>query len=115
MIRRSREPQFVPPHMCCDMLGERRDLAVAPVFMQDVELQRVALNFEIVERRHRVRVIASAANHTAQLTSDLPDNEVLLRRADAVAEPHAHYVLVRQIRFPWAGLDISRTRRANAS
>jgi hypothetical protein len=71
--------------------------------VQDVELQRVALDAEIVERRHRVGVVAAAAHHAAQRPADLLDDEELLRRADAEPEPHADHVLLGELRLPRPG------------
>ena len=82
MIRGRRAAQLVPADMTGDVLVERRQFAVRPVLVEDVELQRVALDPEIVERRHRVRVVARAADHAAQRVADLLDDEVLFRRAD---------------------------------
>ena len=97
MVRRRRAPHLVPADVSGDVLVERRQLAVTPVFVEDVELQRVALDLEIVERRHRVGVVTRPADHAAQLVADLADDEVLLRRADTEAQPHADHVFLGQL------------------
>ena len=74
-------PHLVPPDVSRDVLVERRQFSVTPVFVQDVEFQRVALDFEVVQRRHGVGVVAGPADHAAELVAHLLNDEVLLGRA----------------------------------
>ena len=87
---------FVPSDISSDVFVERRKLAVAPIFVKDIKPQRVALDDEVVERRHRVRVVTGAADHAAQLVSNLLDNEELFRRADPETEPHTDDIFLRE-------------------
>ena len=85
-----------------------------PVFVKDVELQRVALDLEIVQRRHRVGIVTRPADHATQLVADFADDEVLLRRADTEAKPGADDVFLGQLQFPGTRLNVSRSRRPHA-
>jgi hypothetical protein len=89
LVFRSRDaPHFIPSHVCGDVFVECRELAIAPVFVKDVEPQRVTLDDEVVESGHRVRVVTGAAHHTAKLVADFLDDEELLRRSDTKSQPH---------------------------
>ena len=114
MVCRGSTPHFIPSDVRGDMLVERRQLPVAPVLMEDVELQRVALDFEVVQCRHGVRVVAGPTDHTAELVADFLNDEVLLGRACAKAQPDPDHVLPGQPRLPWSGLNIARCRRSHA-
>jgi hypothetical protein len=94
MVCRSRASKFIPSNVTCDVLIESRQLPIAPVFMEDVELQCVTLDLEVVQCRHSVRVVTSPAHHSAELVANLANDEVLLRRAYAEAEPNADNVFL---------------------
>jgi len=49
---------------------ERREFAVGPVLVKNIEPQHVAFDDEVIESRHRIRVVARAAHHAAQLVAD---------------------------------------------
>src|SRR6185503_3704556 len=88
MIGGRRTSHLVPAHVRGHVFVERRDIAVGPVLVEDVERQRVAFDLEIIERGHRVRVVTRAAYHAAELVADLLDDEELLGCADAESQPH---------------------------
>lgn len=94
MVYRGSAPHFIPSDMRRDVLVKGRQFPVAPVLVEDVELQRVALDFEVVQCRHGVGVIARSAYHAAELVADFPDDEVLLGRAGAKAQPDPDNVLL---------------------
>src|SRR5580693_5222562 len=83
MIHRGGTAKFVPSHVGRDVFIERRELAVAPVFVEDIELQDAILDLEIVQCRHGVGVVASSADHSTQLVANLANDEVLLGRTYA--------------------------------
>ena len=88
MVCPGSQSQFVPPDVRGDMFRERRQFTVAPIFVEDVELQSVALKLEVIQCGHGVGVIASPADHAAKLVADFLDDEELLRRAYAIAQPY---------------------------
>src|SRR5579863_2892029 len=94
MVRRRGTAHFVPSDVSGDVLVKRRQLPVAPVFMEDVELQCLALDFEVVQCRHGVGVIAGPADHTAELVANFLNDEVLLGGACAKAQPDPDNVLL---------------------
>ena len=94
MVRSGSEAHFIPSDMSRDVFIESRYFTVAPVFVEDVELQSVALDFEVVQRRHRVGVVASPAHHSPQLVADLSNDEVLLGGAHSVTQPHSDDVFL---------------------
>jgi len=96
MVRRSRAPQFIPSNVTRNMLNERSQLPVAPIFVEDVELQYVTLNLEIVQCGHGVGVVTSPAHHSTQLVANLANNEVLLGSTDTKAEPNSDHVFLGQ-------------------
>ena len=94
MVRCGRAPEFIPSHVTRDVLIERWQLPVGPVFMEDVELQRVTLDLEVVQRRHRVGVVTSPAYHSAELAANLANDEILLGCTYAEAEPYSDHVFL---------------------
>jgi len=87
---------------------ERGKLAVAPIFVKDVKPQRVALDDEVVESRHRVWVIARAAHHSAKFLAHLLNNEELFWSSDAESQPYANDISLRQFGLPWAWLNVGQ-------
>jgi hypothetical protein len=83
MIHRGSTAKFVPSHVGRDVLVERRQFAVAPVFVEDIELQDATLDLEIVQCRHSVGVVTSSADHSTKLVANLANDEVLLGRTYA--------------------------------
>ena len=96
MVRCSSTPQFIPSHVTRDVLGERSQLSVAPIFVEDVEIQCVALDIEVVQCRHGVGVITSPAHHSAELVANLANDEVLLGSTYAEAKPNSDHVFLGQ-------------------
>src|ERR1700680_289347 len=74
--------------------------------MEDVELQGVSSDFEVIQCGHGVGVITSPADHAAKLVAHFLNDEVLLGRAYAIAQPYPNDVLLGQRRLPWSRLDI---------
>ena len=70
----------------CDVFVERNGI-VAPILVEDVEAHHFPIDHEIVERSHRVRIVAATANHPSKLVPHLLDDEVLLVHADTEADP----------------------------
>ena len=114
MVRRGGEAHFIPADMSRHVLIECRQFSVAPVFMEDVELECVALDLEVVQCRHGVGVVTGPADHSAELVTDLANDEVLLGRTYSKAQPHSDDVFLRQRRFPRARLNVPRARRSHA-
>ena len=96
MVRRSRAPQFIPSHVTRNVLGERSQLSVAPIFVEDVELQCVTLDLEVVQCGHGVGVVTSPAHHSAELVPNLANDEVLLGSTHAEAQPNSDHVFFCQ-------------------
>jgi len=115
MVRGRRAAHLVPADVTREVLVEGRQLAVSPVFVQQVELQQIALQFDIVQRGHRVGVVARAADHPAQFVAGLLDDEELLRGADAEAEPDADDVLLGERRLPRTRHDVAASAATAAS
>src|SRR6185295_15709586 len=99
---------FVPAHVCSDVFEERGKVAIGPVFVKYVEPQRVALDDEVVESRHRVWVIARAAHHSAKFLAHLLNNEELFWSSDAESQPYANDISLRQFGLPWAWLNVGQ-------
>src|SRR4030095_11463174 len=106
MICGRRAPHLIPTDVRGDVFVERRQVAVRPVLVEDIELERVTFNLEIVECGHRVWVVARTAYHAPQLVADLLDDKELLRRTDAESRPHTDYILFGYLRFPRTGLNV---------
>ena len=96
MVRGGSAAKFIPANMTRDVLSERRQLPIAPIFVEDVELQSVTRDLEVVQRRHGVGVVASPAHHSAELVTNLANDEVLLGSTYAKAEPNSANVFLRQ-------------------
>ena len=96
MVRRGSAPKLIPSDVTCDVLIEGGQIPVAPVFMEDVELQCVTQDLEVVQCRHGVRVITSPAHHSTELVANLANDEVLLGRTYAEAEPNADNIFLCQ-------------------
>src|SRR5580704_12494341 len=114
MIHRGSTAKFVPSHVGRDMFIERRQLAVAPVFVEDIELQDATLDLEIVQCRHGVGVVTSSADHSTKLVANLANDEVLLGRTYAKTEPDSDNIFLRQRRLPRARLNVARPRSSHA-
>jgi hypothetical protein len=96
MVRRGRAAKFIPADMTGNVFREGSELPIAPIFVEDVELQCVTLDFEIVQCRHGVGVVASPAHHSAELITNLANDEVLFGSTYAKAEPNSHNVFLGQ-------------------
>ena len=96
MVRGGGAAHFIPSDVSRHVLVERRQLAVAPVFVEDVELQCVALDLEIVQGRHGVGIVASPADHSAELVANLANDEILFGRTYAEAQPNPYDVFLGQ-------------------
>src|SRR5262245_59721191 len=79
---------------------------VAPIVVEDVEAHDFPDNYEIVERSHRIRIVAAAADHAPELVPHLLNDEVLLVDANTEADPRACDVVERELR-PRTGRDIA--------
>ena len=79
---------------------------VAPIFVKDVEAQDFPVDHEIVERGHRIGIVAAAADHAPELVPHLLDDEVLLVDADTEADPGACDLVGRELQ-PRAGRKIA--------
>ena len=75
------------------MAGERNPRAFAPVLVDDVEGQRVAVDGEVFQRAVSVGVVAPPAGEAEQALAVAADEEVLLVDPDTEAEPHADDVV----------------------
>jgi len=60
---------------------------VAPIVVEDVEAHDFPVNYEIVERSHRIRIVTAAADHTSELVPHLLNDEILLVDANTEANP----------------------------
>ena len=114
MVGRSDAAHFVPPHVSRDVLIERRQLAIAPVLVQDVELQHLTLDLKVIECRHGVGIVASPAHHSAQFVPDAANNEILLGRTHAKAQPDSGNIFLSELRFPRTRLNVARKRSAHS-
>ena len=96
MVRSSSAAKFIPANVTRDVFRERSELSVAPVLVEDVELQCVALDLEVVQCRHSVGVVASPAHHSAELATNFANDEVLLGSTYAKAEPNSGNVFLSE-------------------
>src|SRR5262245_35910661 len=112
MVRTCHASHFVPAYVCSDVLVERGELPIRPVLLKDDESQRVAFKDAVVERGHRVWVVARAAHHAAKFLADFLNDEDLLRRSDTESQPHSDHILLGQLRLPWPWLDVGQAVRA---
>ena len=95
VVRGCDAPHLVPTDVSSDVFVECGDFAVRPVFVKDVEPQRGALDDEVVESRHCVRVVTGAAHHAAEFAADFLDDEELFGRTDTESKPNPDHVLLR--------------------
>src|SRR5262245_15272246 len=79
---------------------------VAPIFVEDVEAHDFAVDYEIVERGHRIGIVTAAADHASELAPHLLDDEILLVDADTEADPGARNLVGSEFQ-PRAGRDIA--------
>ena len=79
---------------------------VAPIFVEDVEAHHFPVDYEIVERSHRIGIVTSAADHTPELVPHLLDDEILLVDADTKADPGARDHVGGELQ-PRAGREIA--------
>ena len=114
MVHRSGAAHFIPAYVSGDVFIERWQLAIAPVFVEDVKFQHVTLDLEVIQRRHRVGIVTSSADHSTELVADFANDEILLGRAYAKAKPGSNHVLLGQRGFPWTRLNVARGRSAHA-
>ena len=94
MVRRCGAAKFIPANVTRNVLRERSELPIAPIFVEDVELQRVTLDLEIVQCRHGVGVVASPAHHSAELATNFANDEVLLGSTYAKPEPNSDNIFL---------------------
>ena len=70
---------------------------VAPIFVEDVEAHDFAVDYEIVERGHRIGIVTTAADHASEFVPYLLDDEILLVDADTEADPGARDHIGREL------------------
>src|SRR5690606_30347483 len=87
------DPHFIHRDMRGDVAGKRQHAPLAPVLMDDIELQRVAIDPEVLQRAEGIRVVAPPAGQPEQRAFRPPDDEILLVHAGAETDPDPDYIV----------------------